>query len=88
MILLLKDEQDILRKLPILPVLTDILLRSAPRNEHILKLIQDVTFGIVIKTYQANIERLIEFCVKLLCDETVQVSIPNMGIISFVYKNF
>ncbi|XP_055305113.1 uncharacterized protein LOC129569906 [Sitodiplosis mosellana] len=72
-ILSLKDEQDILRKLPILPVLTDILLRSTPsRNEYVLKLIQDVSFGIVIKTCQPYIERLIKFCVKLLCDDTVE----------------
>lgn len=75
-ILSLKEEQDILRKLPILPVLTDVLLRSpASRNEYVLKLIQDVSFGIVIKTCQPSIESLIRFCVKQLCNDEVEVSI-------------
>lgn len=69
----LKDEQDILRKLPLLPILTDILLRSPSRSEYILKLIQDVSFGIIIKTCQPCIERLIQFCVEIICDETVSI---------------
>lgn len=74
-ILSLKDDQDILKALPILPVLTDVLLRSSSRIDYILKLIQDVSFGINIKTVQPFIERLLNFCVKVLCDETIEVSV-------------
>lgn len=77
-ILSLKDEQEILKNLPILPVLTDVLLRSSSRIENILELIQDVSFGIIIKTCQPFIERLIKFCVTTLCDDTVEVCIMTI----------
>lgn len=84
-ILSLKDEQDILRKLPILPVLTDVLLRSpVSRNEYVLKLIQDVSFGIVIKTCQPFIERLIKFCVKQLCNDEIEVGIRSFGFFHYI----
>lgn len=73
-ILALKDEDDILKSMPILPVLSDILFRSSSRTEYILKLIQDVSFGIRIKMCQPYVERLIQFCVKTLSDGTIEVS--------------
>lgn len=68
----LKNEPDVFKTLSILPVLTDVLLRSSSR-EHILKLIQDVSFGVIIKTNQPFVERLIKFCVNILCDEETEV---------------
>lgn len=63
-----------------LPILTDILYKSPHRIAHTLKLIQDVSFGIIIKTCQHFLERLIEFCVKILCDE------PKKTCVIFVLK--
>lgn len=74
MIVSLGSEPDVLKTLPILPVLTDVLLRSSSRTEHILKLIQDVSFGVIIKINQPFVERLIKFCVNTLCDEATEVS--------------
>lgn len=73
-ILALKNEPNIIQMVPILPVLTDILLRSPSRIEHILKLIEDVSFDVVIKIRQPYLERLVKFCVDTLSDETVVVS--------------
>lgn len=74
LIVSLKTEPDVFKILPILPVLTDVLLRSSSRIEYILKLIQDVSFGVIIKTNQPFVERLIKFCVNTLCDEATEVS--------------
>lgn len=63
-----------IQTLPILPVLTDILLRSTSRNEHILKLIEDISFDVTIKTREPYLERLIKFCVDTLSDEEIEVS--------------
>lgn len=73
-ILALKNEPNIIQMVPILPVLTDILLRSPSRIEHILKSIEDVSFDVVIKIRQPYLERLVKFCVDTLSDETVVVS--------------
>lgn len=73
-ILALKNEPNVIQMVPILPVLTDILLRSPSRIEYILKLIEDVSFDVVIKIRQPYLERLVKFCVDTLSDETVVVS--------------
>lgn len=74
----LKDGSNVLNRIEFLPVLTQILLRSESslknRVDHTLELIQDVSFGVSIKSRQPYLERLIKFCVDCLCEETEQVS--------------
>lgn len=74
-IIALKDRPNVFNRIEFLPILTDILFRSEIRREHTLQLIQEVSFGISIKTHQSCLERLIKFCVDILCNETDEVSI-------------
>lgn len=69
MILSLNCKQDILRALPVLPILTDVLLRSSSRTDHILELIQDLSFGVIIKTCHPFVERLLKYCINVVCNE-------------------
>lgn len=73
MIMALKVRPNIFHRIEFLPMLTEVLLRSEIRIEHTLKLTQDVSFGIPIKTHQSYLERLIKFCVDILCCETDEV---------------
>lgn len=74
MIMALKDRPNMFHRIEFLPMLTEVLLQSEIRTEHTLKLIQDVSFGIPIKSHQSYLERLIKFCVDILCSETNEVS--------------
>lgn len=69
----LKDQPNMLHRVEFLPMLTEILLGSDIRYEHTLKLIQDVSFGIPIKSHQSYLERLIKFCLDILCSEMDEV---------------
>lgn len=73
MILTLNNKENTVVRIPFLGVLTDILLRSPTRTEHILKMIQDVSFGISIRVCQPYLESLIKFCVSVFCNEEVDV---------------
>lgn len=63
-----------LHRIEFLPILTEVLLRSDIRHEHTLKLIQDVSFGIHIKSHQSYLDPLIKFCLDILCSEMDKVS--------------
>lgn len=75
MILVLRERKNVLNRIELLPILTDILLRSGVRLEHSLNLIQIVSFGISINTYDSYLKHVIKFCVDMLCNETDEVSI-------------
>lgn len=74
MIMALRNRPNVLHRMEFLPILTEILLRSEIRHEHTLKLIQDVSFGIPIKSHQSYLERLIKFCLDILCSEMDEVN--------------
>lgn len=69
-----KDRPSMYHRIEFLPILTEVLLRSDLRYEHTLELIQDVSFGISIKSHQSYLERLIKFCLDILSGELDEVS--------------
>lgn len=73
MILNLKDKQNTVQKMPFLPVLSDILLHSTSQLEHVLEMAQDISYGITIEVCHPFLERLIKFCVNILCNEEIEV---------------
>lgn len=69
-----KDRPSMYHRIEFLPILTEVLLRSDLRYVHTLELIQDVSFGISIKSHQSYLERLIKFCLDILLGELNEVS--------------
>lgn len=68
-----QHKTEIATKLRLLPLLTDALTRSNNKIDILLKLIEQTTFGVVIKLWEPFLERLIKYVVQVIIDDKPEV---------------
>lgn len=73
-ILAVKHRPNVLNKSGFLPILADVLFRSNKRTEYLLRLIQDITFGLSIRSFDGFLENLIKYVIHIITDEQFDVS--------------
>lgn len=74
----LQEKRNLTKQLRILPILTNVLDKVTSHNhnkiDHVLKLIQDITFDITVKSPEPYLELLFELLVKFVISEHTDVS--------------